>query len=78
MNIKTELIKSYIAEVVCGKISDFEIDESKVADMVAVKVLSEIQQILQTNELDDFKVVEEIVLIFEKYNLNVGSCHDFG
>ncbi len=77
MNIKTELIKSYIAEVVCSNISDFEIDESKVADTTAVKVLSEIQQVLHSGELDDFKVVEEIVLIFEKYNLNAGSCHDF-
>ena len=77
MNIKTELIKSYIAETVCRNISDFEIDESKVADTVAVKVLSEIQQVLKNNELDDFKMIEEIVLIFEKYNLDAGSCHDF-
>ncbi|MBQ2932527.1 MAG: hypothetical protein IJE62_06795 [Clostridia bacterium] len=78
MNIKTELIKSYIAEVVCSNISDFEIDESKVADTTAVKVLGEIQQVLKDNKLDDFEMIEEIVLIFEKYNLNAGSCHEFG
>lgn len=77
MNIKTELIKSYIAEVVCSNIPDFEIDESKVVDTTAVKVLGEIQQILHTNELDDFEMIEGIVLIFEKYNLDAGSCHDF-
>ncbi len=78
MNIKTELIKSYIAEVVCSNIPDFEIDESKVADTTAVKVLGEIQQVLKDNKLDDFEMIEEIVLIFEKYNLNAGSCHEFG
>lgn len=77
MNIKTELIKSYIAEVVCSNISDFEIDESKITDTTAVKVISEIQQVLHSGELDDFEMIEKIVLILEKYNLNAGSCHDF-
>ena len=77
MNIKTELIKNYIAEVVCSNISDFEIDESKITDTTTVKVISEIQQVLHSGELDDFEMIEKIVLIFEKYNLNAGSCHDF-
>ncbi|MBR5614918.1 MAG: hypothetical protein IKW64_06455 [Clostridia bacterium] len=77
MTIKTELIKSSIAEMVCGRISDFGIDESKVADSRAIQVLAEIQQILHQDALDDFEMIEEIVLIFEKYNLDAGVCHDF-
>ena len=77
MSIKTELIKSGIREIICSNISDFEIDESKVADTVAIKVISEIQEILKNTELDDFEMIEEIVLIFEKYNLNARHCHDF-
>ena len=77
MTIKTELIKSGIREIICSNISDFEIDESKVADTVAIKVISEIQEILKNTELDDFEMIEEIVLIFEKYNLNAGHCRDF-
>ncbi len=77
MNIKTELIKNYISDIICNSIFDFDIDADKIANSMATKVLGEIQQVLHSGELDDFKVVEEIVLIFEKYNLNAGSCHDF-
>lgn len=77
MNIKTELIKSYIAEIICRGITDFGIDADKIADTTAIKVLGEIQQILQKTDLDDFEKIEEIVLIFEKYNLDAGVCHDF-
>ena len=78
MKIKTELIKSYISEVVCSRTTDFDIDENKIANTTAIKVLGEVQQVLRTNELDDFEMIERIVLIFEKYNLDAGSCHDFG
>lgn len=77
MNIKTELIKSYIAEIICRGITDFDIDEYKIADTTATKVLGEIQQVLHKDRLDDFEKIEEIVLIFEKFNLDAGSCHDF-
>ena len=78
MKIKTELIKSYISEVVCSRITDFDIDENKIANTTAIKVLGEVQQVLRTNELDDFEMIERIVLIFEKYNFDAGSCHGFG
>ncbi len=77
MNIKTELIKSCIAEMVCGRITDFEIDESKVADSKATEVLAEIQEILKSGEEDDFLIVDAIVDIFIKHNLDFGGCHDF-
>lgn len=77
MNIKTELIKSYIAENICRGITDFDIDEDKVADTVAINALGEIQQVLRNDRLDDFEKIEEIVVIFEKYNLDAGVCHDF-
>ncbi len=77
MKIKTELIKSYIADTICNSIMDFDIDEDKAADTTAIKVLGEIQQVLQNTELDDFEKIEEIVLIFERFNLDAGACHDF-
>ena len=77
MNIKTELIKSSIAEMVCGRITDFDIDESKVADSKATEVLAEIQEILKSGEEDDFLIVDAIVDIFIKHNLDFGGCHDF-
>ena len=77
MKIKTELIKSYIAEIICRGITDFDIDEDKAADTTAIKVLGEIQHVLQNTELDDFEKIEEIVLVFERFNLDAGACHDF-
>ena len=77
MNIKTELIKSYIVEIICRGITDFEIDEEKIVDTMATKALNEIQKVLKS-DMDDFEMVEEIVLIFEKHGLDAGSCHDFG
>lgn len=38
--------------------------------------LSEVQEVLQSNK-EDFEVVEEIVVIFQKYNISVGGRHDF-
>ncbi len=78
MTIKTELVKSYIKDMICCQISDFEIDEEKIADTMAIQALGEIQEILKRDELDDFEMVEEIVLIFCKYEIDFGSCHDFG
>ncbi len=77
MKIKTELIKSSIADIICNSITDFEIDADKIADTIATKAHGEIQQVLHKNELDDFEMIEEIVLIFEKYKLDSGVCHDF-
>ena len=78
MTIKTELIKSYIADSICNGITDFEIDEEKIADTMAIRVLCEIQDILSRDELTDFEMIEEIVVVFGKYKLDFGGCHDFG
>ena len=39
MNIKTELIKSYISDIICNSIFDFDIDENKIADTTAITIL---------------------------------------
>ena len=77
MNIKTELLKSYITEFVKCKINDFEIDASQIADTTAIQMLSEIQTVIKNESYSDFDVVEKIVCIFEKYSIDSGSRHDF-
>lgn len=77
MKIKAELIKAYIADMICNSITDFEFDADKIADTKATMALEEIQQVLNKNDLDDFEMIEEIVCIFEKYKLDAGVCHDF-
>ena len=64
--------------MICWQISDFKIDEEKIADTMAIQALGEIQKILKKDEIDVFEMLEEIVLIFCKYGIDSGSCHDFG
>jgi len=77
MKIKTELLKAYISDYVKQRIDDFEIDADEITNTVAIKMLSEIQAILQKEENPDFEIVEQIVCVFEKYNIDFGGCHDF-
>ena len=55
-----------------------EINADEIADSVAIKALDEIKSLICNDELDDFDVVEKIVCIFEKYNIDAGIRHDFG
>ena len=76
MNIKLELLKGSIHDIIDSRLADIVINADEIADTTATKVLSEIQKIL-ASDLDDFEIVEQIVCAFEKYNLNAGDCHDF-
>lgn len=78
MKIKTDLLKNYISDYINQNINDFIVDESKIADTVAIHILSEIQSILKNNSYSDFEIVEEITFLLEKYNIDCGCCHDFG
>ncbi len=77
MNIKVELLKSYITDFINSNLEDFEINAGEIADSVAIKMLSEIQNIIRNENYSDFDIVEEIVCVFEKYKVDFGSCHDF-
>ena len=77
MNIKTEFLKDYMINFIKFKIEDFEIDASKVADTTAIQMLSEIQSVVKNVDYSDFEAMEEIVCIFEKYNIDFGLRHDF-
>ena len=77
MKIKTELIKDYIADAICNQLTDFEIDEDKIADSRATLILDAAREILLREELSDFEIVDEIVMLFNRCNIDCGSCHDF-
>lgn len=78
MDIKLELISNAISETVIERLGTVCIDADKIADTSAIKVLSEIQKIIQNDDISDFEAIEQIVVIFEKYGVSAGTRHDFG
>ncbi len=77
MNIKLELLREGISDLINQKIDQLEIDISKIADSTAKQLLSEIQKVIINENYSDFDAIEEIVRIFEKYNIDTGFRHDF-
>ncbi len=78
MNIKLELLSNSISDIVMQRFEDIGIDADKIADTTAINALSEIQTVIQNEDVSDFDAVEQIVRIFEKYKINAGARHDFG
>ncbi|MBQ7718805.1 MAG: hypothetical protein IJT38_05840 [Clostridia bacterium] len=76
--IKLELLKGCITDLINLKIGDIGIDPDEIAETTAIKALREIQGVIANDDLSDFDAVEEIVCIFEKYRLDFGFRHDFG
>ena len=76
MNIKLELLKNSIFDLVGERLYDLEIDASKIADTTAINALSEIKEIINS-DMSDFDAVEKIVCVFEKYKIDIGGRHDF-
>ena len=77
MKMKLELLKNQISEFINDRIEDFEIDASEIANSVAIQMLAEIQKVIQNEDYSDFEAIEEIVCIFEKYNISAGFRHEF-
>lgn len=77
MKIKLELLKNYISDFINNRIEDFEINADEIADTAAIDILEEIQNIIKNDTLTDFEIVEEIISVFEKHNIDYGTCHDF-
>lgn len=77
MNVKLELLRNHITDFVKYRIEDFEIDATQIADTTAIQMLAEIQKVIKDEKYSDFYAIEEIVCIFEKYNIDAGARHDF-
>lgn len=79
MNIKLEIFAGAVTDAINSTIKYVDIDADKIVNTVAINALREIQAAVQNDNIEeDFDLVEEIVCIFEKYNINAGNRHDFG
>ncbi len=78
MDIKLELFAGAVSDAINSAIRYIHIDTDDVINSVGLAALNEIKCIIQNEEIeDDFFVVEEIVQVFEKYNIDTGGRHDF-
>ena len=81
MHLKLELLQNALFQAVREGLNHAEmggeINADEIADTTAIKALSEIKKIIHDEEKEDFDVVEEIVCVFEKYNIDIGGRHDF-
>ncbi|MBO5364371.1 MAG: hypothetical protein J6A56_02775 [Clostridia bacterium] len=78
MDIRLEIFSGAIADAVNRALQYEIIDMDDAITSVALTVLNEIQCIIRDDTIkDDFEVVEEIVRVFEKYNISAGFRHDF-
>ena len=78
MDIKLNILAGAVSDAINSAIRYIHIDTDDVINSVALTALNEIKCVIQNKEIEnDFDVVEEIVCIFVKYNINAGGRHDF-
>ncbi len=77
MDIKLELLSGAICDAVKENMNTLNIDASQIVDSKAIKILGEIKDVIHNENLDDFEMIDEIVSIFCKYDIDIGGCHDF-
>lgn len=77
MYLEKELMAKELAFVIQKYIEEINPDIIQMVKSTTTEILDKIQKILANSELNDFEVVEEIVVLFEKHNLSCGGRHDF-
>lgn len=77
MDIRLELLKNSIHDIIDSHLLDITINADEITNSTAVLVLAQIQGIIKNDAYSDFEAIEEIVKVFEKYNLDFGNRHDF-
>jgi len=77
MSIRKELLSKIISEAIINCPDFTDINFNLEAEKSSLLALSEIQKIVKNDELSDYDAIEEIIDIFEKYNLDSGNRHDW-
>lgn len=77
MELETGMLSRIIADEVCTflEMHDFKVKDHM--ESMALNALAEIQAAVKNDDLEDFDAMEQIVCIFEKYNIDSTPRHDF-
>lgn len=68
-----ETIRTYITY---DALDELDIDLNEIVNRAAIKALFEIQNVIRNDAMSDYDAIEEIVKIFEKYDISVTSRHN--
>ncbi len=77
-DFSNDLLKYIIRQEVERAIIETEYNIADKIKFLSTEILKEIVAVLKSCELSDFDIVENIVCILEKYEIDCGTCHDFG
>lgn len=78
MNLKLELLAGAISEAINSHIKYIDINADEIVNSTALDALNEISLVIKNPEIEsDFYVVDEIIHILDKYNIDTGFRHDF-
>ena len=77
MDLKLELLSNSLAELISQSLLMNKINANALLDTKAIKILDEIKTVICDETLDDFYVVDEIVEIFIRNNIDIDGRHDF-
>ncbi len=78
MDMKLEIFASVVSDAVKNAIEYIDINTDEVVNSSALVVLEEIKSVIVDEKIeDDFDMVEQIVKVLERYNIDTGFRHDF-
>lgn len=77
MQIKLELLKKPLSDMICSEIENIDIGAERLIDSSAVKLIGAVRAILCDENNTDFYAIEKIVRLFEENKIDCGGRHDF-
>lgn len=75
MTLYSELLSAELGEYLIERLG--EKDFQPAVESKALEVLQEIKNILSNKNPEDFMIVDKIVDVFIKNNIDIKGCHDF-
>jgi len=76
MELLRELVYPEVGKMVFEHLEAISIDFETIATKKSIQALDEIKKVIHNETLNDFEIVDKIVEIFIKYNIDIGGCHD--
>ena len=75
MNIESELLSSRLERIIKENIRSFDGYLDEIVDSAAICALDEIKSVISEGQSDP-DIVEQIVEVLKKYNIDTGACHN--